>query len=251
MELFEAEFAKIMSSQTLPMDDVLHYVANAKGKRLRPTLVFLTAKLFGEVNDTTRRTALFVELLHTATLIHDDVVDGSDTRRGQPSVNARWNNMTAVLVGDYLLSKAMLQLTNPEDSPILNEMLNTTMAMSEGELMQCRRQETEDRRQNYLNIIERKTARLMKACCVGGALSVNGNHINKVADFGLNLGLVFQMRDDILDDDNPEATAMAKQLLPTYRNKTLKALDVLKQISKDASAWEELRALTLAITPCC
>lgn len=245
MELFEAEFAKIMSSQTLPMDDVLRYVANAKGKRLRPTLVFLTAKLFGEVNDTTRRTALFVELLHTATLIHDDVVDGSDTRRGQPSVNARWNNMTAVLVGDYLLSKAMLQLTNPEDSPILNEMLNTTMAMSEGELMQCRRQETEDRRQNYLNIIERKTARLMKACCVGGALSVNGNHINKVAVFGLNLGLVFQMRDDILDDDNPETTALAETLLPEYKEKALKALDALTPFVTNQDALASLKELTV------
>lgn len=246
MELFEAEFAKLLSSNTFPMDDVLRYVAGAKGKRLRPMLVFLTAKLFGEINDTSRHTALFVELLHTATLIHDDVVDDSDKRRGQASVNAHWNNATAVLTGDYLLSKAMLQLIDPTSSPILKEMLSTTMAMSEGELMQnaefgIRNSEL------YLNIIERKTARLMKACCVGGALSVGATdeQVTKVGEFGLNYGMVFQMRDDILDADNSETTALAKQLLPAYLDRTSKALDALKPMSKNASAWETLRALTL------
>lgn len=234
MEAFERSFAEAMSGSSLPMDEVLRYVSAGKGKRLRPRLVLLSARLFGEVNDATWRTALFVELLHTATLIHDDVVDESDERRGQPSVNARWGNKVAVLAGDYLLSKAMLVLSDPADRRILQEMLITAMMMSEGELMQNRRQEAEDRRQEYLEIIKRKTARLMKACCVGGALSVLGEKIEDrrqelelVGEAGLLYGIVFQMRDDIADDDNPEITALAKQLLPEYLEKLKQALQAI------------------------
>ena len=252
MELFEAEFAKVMSCETLPMDKVVRYVSGSKGKRLRPLLVFQTAKLLGEINDATRRTALFVELVHTATLIHDDVVDGSDTRRGQPSVNKRWDNMTAVLAGDFLLSKAMLLLSDSADHQILVEMLETALAMSEGELMQLRGESLEMRSeseavQDYLDIITRKTARLIRACCVGGALSVGAPQalIDKVGDFGLNLGLVFQMRDDTLDDDNPAITAMAKRLLPMFLDKAMKSLSVLEPMAKNVAALEELRALTL------
>ena len=257
MENFEVEFAKTLSSETLPMELVLRYVSGAKGKRLRPRLVFLTANLFGEINDTTRRTALFVELLHTATLIHDDVVDGSDMRRGQPSVNGRWDNKTAVLAGDYLLSKAMLELSDPADSPILNEMLSTAMAMSEGELMQLRGERLEVRGereaiQTYLDIISRKTARLIRACCMGGALSVMGEKtedrrqkLELISEFGLNLGLVFQMRDDIMDADNPENVAMAKQLVPGYLDKAMKSLSILEPLVEKGPALDELKALTV------
>ena len=210
-----------MTSRTLPMDEVLRYVGEGKGKRLRPKLVFLAAKLFGEVK------------IHTATLVHDDVVDESDERRGRPSVNAKWDNKTAVLCGDHLLSKAMLVLSNPVDNKILVEMLNTALAMSEGELMQSRRQEAEDGRQNYLNIIERKTARLMMACCVGGALSVGAaqEQVRAAGEFGLNYGMMFQMRDDIADADDAENVVMAKELLPVYEKKTLKALKTLHAFS--------------------
>ena len=252
MELFEAEFAKVMSCETLPMDKVVRYVSGPKGKRLRPLLVFQTAKLLGGINDATRRTALFVELVHTATLIHDDVVDGSKMRRGQPSVNERWDNMTAVLAGDYLLSKAMLVLSDPADHQILVEMLETALAMSEGELMQLRGERLEVRGeseafQDYLEIISRKTARLIRACCVGGALSVGASQalIDKVGDFGLNLGLVFQMRDDTLDEDNPAITAMAKRLLPEYLDKTLKSLSVLEPMVEKGPALDELKALAV------
>lgn len=234
MLAFDRRLAEVMASQTLPMDEVLRYVREGKGKRLRPKLVFLAAKLFGEVNEATWRTALFVELLHTATLVHDDVVDESDERRGRPSVNAKWDNKTAVLCGDHLLSKAMLVLSDPADNKILVEMLNTALAMSEGELMQNRRQKTEDRRQNYLNIIERKTARLMKACCVGGALSVGATkeQVKAAGEFGLTYGMVFQMRDDIADADDADNVVMAKALLPVYEEKTLKALKTLHAFSK-------------------
>lgn len=226
MITFDRKFAEAMSSPTLPMDEVLRYVKEGKGKRLRPRLVFMAAKLFGEINESTWRTALFVELLHTATLVHDDVVDASDERRGRPSVNAKWDNKTAVLCGDHLLSKAMLVLSDPSDNTILVEMLNTALAMSEGELMQNRKQETGDTRQDYLNIIERKTARLMKACCIGGALSVGASEeqVAAAGEFGLNYGMMFQMRDDIADAEN---VAMAKALLPLYEEKTLTALKTL------------------------
>lgn len=229
MLAFERKFAAVMSSPTLPMDEVLRYVREGKGKRLRPKLVFMAAKLFGEVNESTWRTALFVELLHTATLVHDDVVDASDERRGQPSVNAKWDNKTAVLCGDHLLSKAMLVLSDPADNKILVEMLNTALAMSEGELMQNRRQETEDGKEEYLSIIERKTARLMKACCIGGALSVGATQeqVAAVGEFGLNYGMMFQLRDDIADDEN---VALAKALLPLYEEKTWGTLKTLHQM---------------------
>ena len=235
---FDRRLAEVMTSRTLPMDEVLRYVGEGKGKRLRPKLVFLAAKLFGEVNEATWRTALFVELLHTATLVHDDVVDESDERRGRPSVNARWDNKTAVLCGDHLLSKAMLVLSNPVDNKILVEMLNTALAMSEGELMQSRRQETEDRRQNYLNIIERKTARLMMACCIGGALSVGATQeqVRAAGEFGLNYGMMFQMRDDIADADDAENVVMAKELLPVYEEKTLKALKALHRFNNQLNS---------------
>ena len=268
MENFELIFKEAMSSEVVPMDEIMAYVASAKGKRLRPTLVFLSAKLFGEINETTRRTALFVEMLHTATLIHDDVVDASSTRRGQPSVNARWDNKTAVLAGDYLLSKAMLLLAEPSDSNILAEMLSTAMEMSEGELMQS--EELGVRSMGlltpkahsslltpnsslYLGVIRRKTAALMRACCVGGALAGMGNgewrtengerKIEMVEAFGVNYGLAFQMRDDIMDDDDPEITAIAKKLLPEYVDKAYKALDAMEPWVKDAEALEELRSM--------
>ena len=242
LERFEKAFAAVMASDVVPMDDMMRYVSKVHGKRLRPRLVFLSAKLFGEVNDVTRRTALFVEMLHTATLIHDDVVDGSDTRRGQASLNAHTDNRSAVLAGDYLLAKAISQLSEPSDHPVLMEMLRTAMAMSEGELLQA-----SSHRGDYLNVIERKTARLIRACCVGGALSVHAPSevIDKIGDFGLNLGLVFQMRDDILDNDDPTTSVLARQLLPEYLDKALNALDALTPFIKDKDAQNALRELTV------
>ena len=254
-----------MASDVVPMDAMLRYVSAVRGKRLRPQLVFLSARLLGEVNDMTRRTALFVELFHTATLIHDDVVDGSDTRRGQASLNARFDSRSAVLAGDYLLAKALSKLSAPSDHEVLREMLAVAMSMSEGELLQSASPSgdassvTAESLQptaspsgdassvTYMEVIERKTARLIRACCVGGALSVHASSdaINTLGEFGLNLGLVFQMRDDILDNDDPMAAALARQLLPEYLGKALKALDALTPFIKDKDAQDALRELTL------
>ena len=224
------------------MDNIMHYVLDTQGKRLRPILVLFGAKLFGEVNEQTLRAATFVEMVHNATLIHDDVVDDDDQRRGQASVKAQFGNLSAVLAGDYLLAKAMLLLAQPNDYAILQEMLSTTAAMSEGELMQSTRslslskgrdKKVESsigrpfdklRDLDYLNIITRKTAMLMRSCCASGALSVNASpeHVQQIADFGLNFGILFQLRDDILDNEN---VAQAQVLLPIYYEKTLKALE--------------------------
>ena len=171
LEEFEVAFNEVLSSEVVSMDRILGYIASVKGKRLRPKLVFLSAELFGDPNETTMRTALFVEMLHTATLIHDDVVDGSDFRRGLPSVKAKWDTNTAVLTGDYLLAKAMSLLSGPSDYPILHEMLEVAMKMSEGEMMQSGKLKAESGKL-YLEIIERKTAQLIRACCLGGVLSV-------------------------------------------------------------------------------
>ena len=237
---FEAFFEKSLKADTEPMDSIMHYVAATKGKRLRPILVLLSAKLLGEVNEKTLRAATFVEMVHSATLIHDDVVDGSDLRRGQASVKTQFGNLSAVLFGDYLLSKAILLIAN--DTDLLNEMLRTTAAMSEGELMQSIVTDCVSQSENptkYLDIITRKTALLMRSCCVAGALSVNANEeqIRQMADFGLNFGILFQLRDDILDGENVE---LAKALLPECLEKTKHSLENLPH----SDALEALFELT-------
>ena len=135
LQRFEEALTKSFSIDSVTLGEVMDYLLAAKGKRLRPTLVFLSARLFGEPLDTTMRTALFVELLHTATLIHDDVVDDSNERRGRPAVHVRWDTPTAVLAGDFLLARAMELLANSSDLLILREMLDTARSMSEGEIM--------------------------------------------------------------------------------------------------------------------
>ncbi len=246
MARFEAFFAQTLKADTEPMDNIMRYALETKGKRLRPILVLLGAKMFGTVNELTLRAATFAEMVHTATLIHDDVVDDDDRRRGHASVKARFGNLSAVLAGDYLLAKAMLLLAN--DTAILNEMLRTTAAMSEGELMQgavglshrdgvglsyhgSRCDATQQRlprcdspTTQYLDIITRKTAMLMRSCCAAGALSVEATQeqIQQISDFGLNFGILFQLRDDLLDSENTE---MAQALLPIYYDKAWHTLE--------------------------
>ena len=239
---FEAFFTQTLKADTEPMDCIMHYVLDTQGKRLRPVLVLFSAKLFGEVNEQTLRAATFVEMVHSATLIHDDVVDDSDSRRKKASVKAQFGNLSAVLAGDFLLAKAMLLLAQPDDHAILQEMLSTTAAMSEGELMQnvSVRSLSLSKGHPYLDIITRKTALLMRSCCVAGALSVNATpeQVKQIADFGLNFGILFQLRDDILDGEN---TVEAQALLPEYLQKTL---DSLKSFPA-SETLEALRDLTV------
>ena len=239
LKQFEVFFAQTLKADTEPMNGIMRYVGDTRGKRLRPILVLLGAKLFSEVNAQTLRAAAFVEMVHTATLIHDDVVDDSDQRRSKASVKARFGNLSAVLAGDYLLAKAMLLLSQPGDHAILQEMLRTTAAMSEGELKQYASAELRSA-EAYCDIITRKTALLMKSCCVSGALSVNATseQVEKISDFGLNFGILFQLRDDLLDGENTE---MAQALLPQYLKQSLKALEGFPPTETLAT----LRALTV------
>ena len=229
---FEAFFEKTLHADTEPMDGIMRYVGDTSGKRLRPILTLLGAKLFGEVNEQTLRAATFVEMVHSATLIHDDVVDEAETRRNKASVKARYGNLSAVLAGDYLLAKAMLLISQLDDHNIMQEMLSTTAAMSEGELMQ------NQNHSDYLDIITRKTAMLMRSCCVSGALSVNATpkQVQHIADFGLNFGILFQLRDDILDREHVE---QAKALMPVYYDKTMKALEDMPK-SETVETLQEL-----------
>ena len=220
---FEAFFEKTLHADTEPMERIMRYVGDTRGKRLRPVLVLLCAKLFGEINERTVRAAAFVELVHSATLFHDDVVDDADERRGRSSVKAQFGNLSAVLAGDFLLAKAMLLLSEPGDHAILQEMLRTTAAMSEGELIQgasVGHHPTDA----YIDIITRKTAMLMRSCCAAGALSVEATpeQVQQIADFGINFGILFQLRDDLLDGENLE---QAQALLPVYHDKTMNALE--------------------------
>ena len=254
---FEVFFEQTMKAETEPMDDIMRYVQESQGKRLRPILVLLSAKRFGEVNERTLRAATFVEMMHSATLIHDDVVDDADQRRGKASVKAQFGNHSAVLAGDYLLAKAILLLSHPSDSPLLNEMLRTAAAMSEGELMQgtvglsyhgsrngnriesgCH--DVTALQTQYLDIITRKTATLLRSCCVAGALSVDATQeqVQQMADFGLNFGILFQLRDDMLDGENVE---QAQALLPVYYEKTMKVLEGFEP----SEITEALRDLTV------
>ena len=252
MQQFEAYFGQALKADTELMDNIMHYVRDTRGKRLRPMLVLLSAKLIGAINEQTLRTATFVEIVHSATLIHDDVVDDADARREKASVKAQFGNLSAVLAGDFLLAKAMLLLAQPDDHAILQEMLRTTAAMSEGELIQgavglsyhgCQKSGCHDvtaLQAQYLDIITRKTALLMRSCCVAGALSVGATpeQIQQISDFGLNFGILFQLRDDVLDEENTE---QAQALLPEYFQNTL---DSLKSFPA-SETLEALRDLTV------
>ena len=251
LERFEDFFEHTLKVDTTPMDTIMRYVLETRGKRLRPILVLFSARLFGEVNEKTLYAATFVEMMHSATLLHDDVVDDSDLRRGRDSVNARFGNHSAVLAGDYLLAKAFLLC---DDNAMLSEMLQTAAAMSEGELMQRQALEgidshctsstengTPTKASSYLDIITRKTAMLMRSCCTVGAMSVGATkqQMQQVSDFGLSFGQLFQLRDDILDADDAEILSLAQELLPEYLQKTLELLHFLPE-SETRNALEEL-----------
>ena len=184
------------------LSQVLEHIRHRGGKRMRPLLILLIAKNYGGVNDVTLRSAVGLELLHTASLVHDDVVDESKERRGQPSVNAEYNNKVAVLVGDYVLSTALLNISFTNNSDILRSIAVLGRNLSNGEILQLSNiQNTEFSEDIYYDVIKMKTAALFEACCEVGTLSVNANErqIELAKEFGRNLGIIFQIRDDIFD----------------------------------------------------
>ena len=184
------------------LSQVLEHIRHRGGKRMRPLLILLIAKNYGGVNDVTLRSAVGLELLHTASLVHDDVVDESKERRGQPSVNAVYNNKVAVLVGDYVLSTALLNISYTNNSDILRSIAELGSNLSNGEILQLSNiQNTEFSEDIYYDVIKMKTAALFESCCEVGTLSVNANErqIELAKEFGRNLGIIFQIRDDIFD----------------------------------------------------
>lgn len=204
MELFEKKFLLSMSSKVSLLNRITHYVVNRKGKQMRPMFVFLIAKMVnnGEVNERTYRGASVIELIHTATLVHDDVVDESHKRRGFFSVNALWKNKIAVLVGDYLLSKGLLLSIDNGDFDLLKIISVAVREMSEGELLQIEKARKLDITETvYYEIIRKKTATLIAACCAMGAQSVNTEkeEVNLMREFGELIGMAFQIKDDLFD----------------------------------------------------
>ncbi len=194
-----------MRSQVSLLDKIMHYIVKRKGKQVRPILVFLSAKLWGETTETTYRAATFVELLHTATLVHDDVVDDSDKRRGWLSINAIWKNKIAVLVGDYLLSKGLLLALDNKEYQLLHIISEAVKSLSEGELLQIEKARKLDIEEDiYFDIIKKKTASLMASSCAAGASSVTDDDkvVEQMRQFGETLGIAFQIKDDLFDYGN-------------------------------------------------
>ena len=195
-------FKKVFNSDDVTLGNVLLHIGNRGGKHMRPLLLILIARAYGDVNEKTKRAAVGVELLHTASLVHDDVVDESDKRRGQPSVNSLFNNKISVLVGDYLLSSSISSFVDAENWQILRLMTEVCATLSSGEILQIENiSNTEVSEETYYEIIYRKTASLFEACAGIGALSVNASEddIRKAKELGKAIGMTFQIRDDIFD----------------------------------------------------
>jgi len=241
MELFEIKFRESMSSKVALLNRITYYIVNRKGKQMRPMFVFLTAKMLnnGEVNERTYRGASVIELIHTATLVHDDVVDESDKRRGFFSINALWKNKIAVLVGDFLLSKGLLLSIDNGDFDLLRIISVAVREMSEGELLQiekARRLDITD--EVYYNIIRQKTATLIAACCSMGACSVKpeSEEVEVFRKFGEYCGMAFQIKDDLFDYGEqkigkPTGIDIKEQKM------TLPLIHVLNTCSKSEKKW--------------
>ena len=202
LKVFEEKFKDAVKSNVSMLDRIMRYVVKRKGKQLRPMFVFLSAKLCGEVNDTTYRAASLVELLHTATLVHDDVVDDSLERRGFFSVYALWKNKVSVLVGDYLLAKGLLLSLDNDDFRILKILSDAVRKMSEGELLQMEKSRSLNiDEKTYFEIITSKTASLLSSACAAGAWSVSQDEeaTERMKIFGEKIGIAFQIKDDLFD----------------------------------------------------
>lgn len=201
MAEFEVRFRQSMKSKVPLLDKITHYIIRRKGKQMRPMFIFLTAKMLGEMNDRSYDAASLVELLHTATLVHDDVVDDANERRGFFSVNALWKNKIAVLVGDYMLSRVLLLSIEKKNVRLLEVVARAVREMSEGELLQIEKARRLDITEEiYFEVIRQKTASLIATCCEAGAISVDREDMSeRMRNFGELVGLTFQIKDDIFD----------------------------------------------------
>ena len=241
MELFEQKFQLSMSSKVALLNRITHYIVNRKGKQMRPMFVFLVSKMVsnGEISERTYRGASVIELIHTATLVHDDVVDDSNRRRGFFSVNALWKNKIAVLVGDYLLSKGLLLSIDNNDFDLLKIISIAVREMSEGELLQIEKARKLDITEEvYYEIIRQKTATLIAACCSLGAASVKpeSTDVETMRRFGELIGMAFQIKDDLFDYGN-EAIGKPTGIDIKEQKMTLPLIYVLNTVSKKEKHW--------------
>lgn len=258
MALFESKFKNSLKTSVPLLDKIMHYIIKRKGKQMRPLFVFLTAKLFNNVNESTYTAASLIELLHTATLVHDDIIDEANFRRGVFSINALWKNKISVLVGDFLLSRGLLLAVENEQYQLLKIMSTAVKEMSEGELLQIEKTRRLDITEEvYFEIIKKKTAALISACCEAGAASTNAhkNDILKMRSFGEKAGIAFQIKDDLFDyTQNPligkptgidiREKKMTLPLIYTINNSDKKTkafiINTIKNDSKNSTKVEQI-----------
>ncbi|MFN5148719.1 MAG: polyprenyl synthetase family protein [Flavobacteriia bacterium] len=235
MSEFEVRFRQSMKSKVPLLDKITHYIIRRKGKQMRPMFIFLTAKMLGEMNDRAYDAASLVELLHTATLVHDDVVDDANERRGFFSVNALWKNKIAVLVGDYMLSKVLLLSIEKNNVRLLEIVARAVREMSEGELLQIEKARRLDITEEiYFEVIRQKTASLIATCCEAGAISVDREDMAPTMQkFGELVGLAFQIKDDIFDYGTPGNIGKPTGLDIRERKMTLPLIYTLNTASKE------------------
>lgn len=235
LQKFEPYFREQIQSPVPTLSAVTNYVYRRKGKQLRPLIVFLSAKLNGAINEKTYVGATMVELLHSATLMHDDVVDEAFERRGTFSVNALWRSKTAVLAGDFLLSRGLLIALEKGSEDLLKIISDAIRYMSEGELQQMEKAQMLDTSEDiYFDIINKKTASLIKSCAIIGAVSVGANeeHVLRMSSFGHQLGVAFQLRDDVLDYHKSGLTGKAPGNDIKEKKITLPLIHALNQVSR-------------------
>ena len=235
MTLFEKHFKETMRSKVPLLDKITNYVVKRKGKQMRPMFVFLSAKMLGELNEKTFDAAVLVELLHTATLVHDDVVDDANERRGYFSINELWKNKIAVLVGDYMLSRILLLSLEKENTDLLKIVARSVREMSEGELLQIEKARHLDITEEiYFEVIKKKTASLISTCCESGALSVGANSYSQLMfNFGELVGIAFQIKDDIFDYGSPDKIGKPTGIDIREQKMTLPLIYAINHSSKE------------------
>ncbi len=232
---FELKFRDSMKSHVPLLERITYYIVKRKGKQIRPMFVFLSAGICGGIKESTFRAASLIELLHTATLVHDDVVDDANERRGFFSVNALWKNKIAVLVGDYLLSKGLLLAVDNKEFDLLKIVSDSVREMSEGELLQIEKARRLDISEDvYFDIIRQKTATLIASCCAGGACSAGASaeNIARMKQIGEDIGIAFQIKDDLFDYERTSAIGKPTGIDIKERKMTLPLIHTLSTVEK-------------------